>query len=217
MHEMVERAIMASSIDMRKTLSRNIYLSGGTTMLPGFADRLETELQYILPAACAVKVHASPYRLHAAFQGASVLAGLPNFSSLCVWSEDWHEVGPDVLGKFDEDNVAPDYDDDDSDDEVVGYSGGSSALPVGAERVYFKGSDDESDGDDEGEDDDDEEKGDGAGEGDPDGGIAPRPRQAFSSVTEASAGHGGSDDEFGADGDADTAAFDEPEEMSSYI
>ena len=139
---------MASSIDVRKTLSRNIYLSGGGTMLAGLAERLTQELQYSLPASCAVKVHTAPYRQHAALQGASVLASLPNFANMCVWNEDWQEAGPDVLRKWQEDTLAPgnwEYSDDEDEDFAVGRGGGGGAV------VYASNSED----DDVDDDDDD--------------------------------------------------------------
>lgn len=59
-------------------------------------------------------VHAGAHRQHAAFQGASVMASLPNFSNLCVWQEDWQEIGPSVLEKWAEDVITPEYDSDGS-------------------------------------------------------------------------------------------------------
>jgi hypothetical protein len=183
LHELVEKAIMASSIDVRKTLSRNIYLSGGGTMVAGLAERLTQELQYSLPATCAVKVHTAPYRQHAALQGASVLASLPNFTNLCVWNEDWHEAGPDVLRKWQEDTLAPgdwEYSDDDDDGGgsfSVGRGGGGGAV------VYASGSDEDEDD----EDDDDFEEG-----------VAVMSRSAVGSVAAgagAGAGAGAADDD----------------------
>ena len=34
-HTLTQKAIMACSMDMRKQMCRNIYLSGGTSLLPG--------------------------------------------------------------------------------------------------------------------------------------------------------------------------------------
>jgi actin-related protein len=44
---------------MRKTMSRNIYLSGGTSMLPGLPERLERELNFLLPSSSMVTIHRS--------------------------------------------------------------------------------------------------------------------------------------------------------------
>lgn len=115
--ELVHKAVQAASIDMRKTLCRNIYLSGGTSLLPGLPERLERELQFLVPASSMVTVHAGEHRQHAAFRGASVLAHLGNFDNMCVWQDDWHEIGAQVITKW-KDDVAADYRDQwDSDDE----------------------------------------------------------------------------------------------------
>lgn len=145
---------------MRKNLSRNIYLSGGSTMMPGIAERLTDELQYILPATCAVKVHASPFRQHAALQGASVLASLPNFASISVWNEDWHEVGPEVLKRWQEDTLAPTsaFSDDDDEDFVPSKprpKGATGSMFVPHAQGAVDGDEDE-ENDDEDEDDEDD-------------------------------------------------------------
>jgi actin-related protein len=155
LHELVHKAIMATAMDMRKTMSRNIYLAGGGTMIPGLAERLEEELRFLLPTSSTVKVHGAPHRQHAAIQGASVLASLPNFASLCVWNEDWQEGGPDVLRKWKEETLAPDMDysdDDDDDDMIVRGDRGDRGAPSGAtgsQRVFVDGGEDDNDDEDD--------------------------------------------------------------------
>ena len=56
-------------------------------MLPGFNHRLEAELEKLLPVR--PKVHASPYRYHAAFLGASHHATTDDFDRLKIRREDW--------------------------------------------------------------------------------------------------------------------------------
>ena len=148
LHELVHKAIMATSLDMRKTMSRNIFLAGGGTMIPGLAERLEEELRFMLPTSSTVKVHGAPHRQHAAIQGASVLASLPNFSSLCVWNDDWQEGGPDVLRKWKEETLAPDmdYSDDEDDDDMVVRGGrGAPSGAAGSQRVFVDGDDEDED------------------------------------------------------------------------
>lgn len=59
-HVLVKKAITECSLDMRREVSQSIFLSGGLTMLPGFRQRLETELEKLLPGK--PRVHASPHR-----------------------------------------------------------------------------------------------------------------------------------------------------------
>ena len=86
-HVLVKKAVAECSLDVRKEVSRSIFLSGGTTMLPGFNHRLEAELEKLLPVR--PKVHASPYRYHAAFLGASHHATTEDFDRLKIRREDW--------------------------------------------------------------------------------------------------------------------------------
>jgi actin-related protein len=46
---MIYQSICACDIDVRPNLSNNIILTGATTMLPGFADRVNHELSNMSP------------------------------------------------------------------------------------------------------------------------------------------------------------------------
>ena len=48
--------IQDCDIDVRKEMARSIYLSGGVTMLPGFPERLESEIDNITPSHLIPKV-----------------------------------------------------------------------------------------------------------------------------------------------------------------
>ena len=43
-------------MDLRREMSRSIYLSGGMSQIPGIKQRLENELTLLLPPAIKVKV-----------------------------------------------------------------------------------------------------------------------------------------------------------------
>ncbi|KAI6181302.1 hypothetical protein M3Y98_00814600 [Aphelenchoides besseyi] len=80
LHRLIHDVIQQSPIDSRRTLYRNIYLAGGTSLLPGLAERLETELGKVAPASIFVQVHGSPWRYHAGYLGAQVLANSHSFN-----------------------------------------------------------------------------------------------------------------------------------------
>ena len=86
-HVLVKKAIAECSLDARKEVTRSIFLSGGTTMIPGFNHRLENELEKLLPMR--PKVHASPYRYHAAFLGACYHANTTQFHQDKIKRQDW--------------------------------------------------------------------------------------------------------------------------------
>ena len=49
-HETTYNSIMKCDIDIRKDLYANNVMSGGTTMYPGIADRMQKEITALEPA-----------------------------------------------------------------------------------------------------------------------------------------------------------------------
>ena len=86
---LVHRALQESGVDVRRELARNIYLSGGVTLLKGFARRLASEVDRLTPPALKIKVHGSPYRYHSAFLGACVLANSSAYAHSKMDRDDW--------------------------------------------------------------------------------------------------------------------------------
>jgi len=77
-------SINGSDVDVRKDLSKNIILSGGTTMYDGLADRLKNEISAILPQNAEVRIIAAADRKFAVWKGGSTLASLSTFTSQWV-------------------------------------------------------------------------------------------------------------------------------------
>lgn len=55
-HETTYNSIMKCDIDIRKGLYANNVLSGGTTMYPGIADRMQKEITALAPSTMKIKV-----------------------------------------------------------------------------------------------------------------------------------------------------------------
>ncbi|KAI3506412.1 hypothetical protein L1887_28770 [Cichorium endivia] len=81
-HEMTYNSIMRCDVDLRKDLFGNIMLSGGSTMFPGFADRMSKELTDLAPNRMKVKVIAPPERKYSVWIGGSILASLSTFQQV---------------------------------------------------------------------------------------------------------------------------------------
>ena len=60
--ELAFRAIMACDCDVRKDLYGNVVLSGGSSMFPGLAERLQKELTALAPSTMRLRVVAPPER-----------------------------------------------------------------------------------------------------------------------------------------------------------
>lgn len=55
-HETTYNSIMKCDVDIRKDLYANTVLSGGTTMYPGIADRMQKEITSLAPSTMKIKV-----------------------------------------------------------------------------------------------------------------------------------------------------------------
>ena len=76
---MIVESISKSDIDIRRDLFQNIILSGGTTMMKGFQERLQKQLPDISPQNVKVKVIGSNDRRYSPWVGASILSSLGSF------------------------------------------------------------------------------------------------------------------------------------------
>merc|ERR1712071_115308 len=60
LHETTYNSIMKCDVDIRKDLYANTVLSGGTTMYPGIADRMQKEITALAPTTMKIKIIAPP-------------------------------------------------------------------------------------------------------------------------------------------------------------
>lgn len=88
---------MKCDLDIRRDLFGNVVLSGGSTMYPGIADRMQKELNGLAPASMKVKIVAPPERKYSVWIGGSILASLSTFQNLWVSKQEYDEVGPGIV------------------------------------------------------------------------------------------------------------------------
>ena len=91
--------------DYKLELSRNILLSGGTTMLPGFAQRLKKDIHIKLRErniGLKVKVNDPLNRKILVFLGAAIVSLIiENDPDQWISKEEWQEEGARCVYKFD--------------------------------------------------------------------------------------------------------------------
>ena len=68
-HETVYNSIMKCDVDIRKDLYANTVMSGGTTMYPGIADRMQKEITALAPSTIKIKIIAPPERKYSVWIG----------------------------------------------------------------------------------------------------------------------------------------------------
>uniref|UniRef100_A0A667YFU7 Actin alpha cardiac muscle 1 n=1 Tax=Myripristis murdjan TaxID=586833 RepID=A0A667YFU7_9TELE len=93
-HETTYNSIMKCDIDIRKDLYANNVLSGGTTMYPGIADRMQKEITALAPSTMKIKVLLTHYSV---WIGGSILASLSTFQQMWISKQEYDEAGPSIV------------------------------------------------------------------------------------------------------------------------
>ncbi|KAM7335601.1 hypothetical protein ACRRTK_006078 [Alexandromys fortis] len=81
-HETTFNSIMKCDVDIRKDLYANTVLSGGTTMYPGIADRMQKEITALAPSTMKIKIIAPLEHKYSVWIGGSILASLSTFQQM---------------------------------------------------------------------------------------------------------------------------------------
>ncbi|GLJ46596.1 hypothetical protein SUGI_0981870 [Cryptomeria japonica] len=96
-HETTYNSIMKCDVDIRKDLYGNIVMSGGSTMFPGIADRMQKEVSALAPASMKIKVVAPPERKYSVWIGGSILASLSTFQQMWISKAEYDESGSAIV------------------------------------------------------------------------------------------------------------------------
>ena len=96
-HIKTYHSIMRCDIDIRKELYSNIILSGGSTMFPGFDDRMQKEMLFLAPSSLKIKIIAPPERKYSVWMGGSIVASLPSFKQKCISRKEYDEFGASIV------------------------------------------------------------------------------------------------------------------------
>ncbi|CAG8472502.1 4464_t:CDS:2 [Cetraspora pellucida] len=106
-NQMIYNSVLACDIDLRPLLLNNIILTGGTTLLPGFADRVNYELSMMVPGAffliqMKIKLHAPGNTIErkcSSWLGGSILASLGTFHQLWISRKEYDDHGAMIVEK----------------------------------------------------------------------------------------------------------------------
>ncbi|RFU33804.1 hypothetical protein B7463_g2554, partial [Scytalidium lignicola] len=99
--ELVKASISAVDMDLRAALLQNIVVTGGTTLLNGFADRLNNEITAIYPGA-RIKIQAAGLtseRRFGSWIGGSILGSLGTFHQMWISRKEYEENGAGIVDK----------------------------------------------------------------------------------------------------------------------
>lgn len=93
-------AIRRSDPDVRNELWKNVVLSGGATMMTGFAERLKKELDLMAPPSVTVDIDSSAENHLRSWMGGSIVACLENFQSNWLSLDLYDEEGPNCVHRY---------------------------------------------------------------------------------------------------------------------
>lgn len=96
-HEQIRNAIQAVDSDIRRDLYANLVVAGGSSMFPGFPERLAGELAGLVPSTITVDVITPAERKYAAWAGGAILASVSTFDSMWITKTNYSEQGSKVF------------------------------------------------------------------------------------------------------------------------
>ncbi|CAH8548868.1 unnamed protein product [Schistosoma turkestanicum] len=100
LHNIIHESIQKCPLDLQSTLYSNIVLSGGSTLFPGFAQRLENELSRLTTQSIhqRIVVHRKQNdQKYAVWIGGSILASLSSFKEIFIQKKEYDENGARIV------------------------------------------------------------------------------------------------------------------------
>jgi len=98
---LIKAALDGVDVDLRPNLLANVVVTGSTSLMNGFNDRLNQELTAMYPGL-RVKIHAAGLtseRRFGAWIGGSILASLGTFHQMWISRKEYEENGPGIVEK----------------------------------------------------------------------------------------------------------------------
>ena len=95
-HQLVLDSCLQCDLELRLDLYRNVVLSGGNSMFPGFSERMRKELSALV-SPLSVRVVAPSERNYFPWIGGSIVASLSTFSRMCITKQEYDESGPSIV------------------------------------------------------------------------------------------------------------------------
>ena len=83
--------------ELKNKMYHNILLSGGTSMFPGFKERLHKDLSQLVPSETTINIISPEKRNISSWIGASVLSSLATFSQMWVSKAEYEETGSSIV------------------------------------------------------------------------------------------------------------------------
>lgn len=95
--EALAGAVFRSDMELRTALWGSVELVGGSTLLPGFGQRLLQETRRLAPAGTKIRLSAKASRGQSVWVGGSILASMTTFRKMWIDKASWEEAGSRAL------------------------------------------------------------------------------------------------------------------------
>ena len=99
--QLIQSSLSQVDVDIRPHLLSNVVVTGGTSMLHGFTDRLNHELMTLYPGPrVRISAPGNMYeRRFASWIGGSILASLGTFHQMWISKKEYEEHGVGIVEK----------------------------------------------------------------------------------------------------------------------
>jgi actin-related protein 6 len=91
--ETIVQSVKATPAELHELFYGNILLTGGSTLFPGFAERLMKELRPMVPTEYEIKIHTPKDPINTAWRGGSKFMQQSNYANYTVSRQDYLEQG----------------------------------------------------------------------------------------------------------------------------
>ncbi|XP_014767984.1 actin, cytoskeletal 3 [Octopus bimaculoides] len=98
-HERIRKSIIKCNWWVKRSLFKNIVLSGGSTIFRGFSQRLKKEMSSILAPTTIFQIIDYEERKYGTWLGGAALASLSTFKDQWISREEYDEHGSNILDK----------------------------------------------------------------------------------------------------------------------
>ncbi|VDP27088.1 unnamed protein product [Schistosoma margrebowiei] len=102
MSHIVASSISMCDIDIRPSLYSNVIVVGGNSLITGFTDRLQRDLNIKTPPSMRLKVNfpsTTAERRYSSWIGGSILGSLGTFQQMWISSQEYNELGKGCVDK----------------------------------------------------------------------------------------------------------------------
>ena len=97
---MVVDTIQHSDVDLKKELFASVLVTGGSTLIPGFVERLQSSIAPLVPPTTRIKLLANPNpidRKYSVWIGGSILASLGTMVQMWLSKQEYGEHGAELV------------------------------------------------------------------------------------------------------------------------